>query len=77
MSWHLQGNVNHHVCPLLLRRRRLLGTLGYPSFCLCFRGIQIADLVNHVLVQPDERKSLLVSDRKNGRFQISKTVLKR
>ena len=39
-SWHLQGNVNHRVCLLLLRRRRLLGTLSYPSFCPCFRGIQ-------------------------------------
>ena len=28
-----------------MTRRRLLCTLGYPSSCLCVRGVQLLDLV--------------------------------
>ena len=43
---------------LLLRRRRFLCTLGYPSSCMCVRAVQLVDLVNHLSVKPNEHHSL-------------------
>ena len=54
----LYGNVNRHVRPILLRRHGFLCTLGYPSSCLRDRGVQLADLVNQVPVQPNEHHAL-------------------
>ena len=42
----------------LLRRRRFMCTLGYPSSCLCARGVQLVALVKHVPVQPNQRHAL-------------------
>ena len=42
----------------LLRRRRFMCTLGYPSSCLCARGVQLVALVKHVPVQPTEHHPL-------------------
>ena len=37
----------------------LLANLAFAfAFALCFRGIKIADLFNHVLVQPNEHHAL-------------------
>ena len=56
-SWYLYGKVNRHVRPLL-RRHGFMYTLGYPSSCLRDSGVQLADLVNQVPVQPNEHHAL-------------------
>ena len=41
------GNVNGYLC-----------TLGYPSSCLRYSGVQLSDLVNQMPVQPNEHHAL-------------------
>ena len=50
-----------------------LALLATLAFCLCFRGIEIADVVNHVLVQPNEHHALNLT-RKHAATQIADKV---
>ena len=50
-----------------------LALLATLAFAFCFRGIKIADLVNHVLVQPNEHHALNLT-RKRAAMQIADKV---